>query len=373
MNRNHSLALVVACSVALSAGFGEAASSGTFGGWRVSGGAKFGFGLRTRLNSTVPQSFYSSQTSSALGPGAAIGTTLIGGTRVDFIDGAFIDPVSGTWTSPFTQNWRIPVSGVDTTLGTMNFYSQQISGSSVNASGGDDDVGYGASIALERTVFAHESGFGLDFGISLDWMRANDCYRSGNSGLYLSRTRYTYTPTPATGNATVMAGIIAGALTPSGGYYGAGSPTGIGPVLDYSDFTAATITSTSTTSGYSMSASGDYEEWEILLMLKPWYEVTPWWRLTGTVGLAVTRSEFAYSVMADFGQDGVYRSSNTMAEWRCCPIAGLGTIVKVGAFDVSCDFLVRIAPGDMTVNADGVSGKIEKPDCFLRLAAGLDF
>ena len=369
MKKSPLIAFVAACAVAIAATEATASTAGTFGGWRISSGGKFGFGLKTRLNSTVPQSFYSSATSPALGSGAAIGAALMSGTRVDFINGAFIDPTS-SYAVPNTQNWQIPVSDLDTTLKTLTFYSQQISGSSVNAAGRDDDaVSYGASIELERTLFAHESGFGLDFGVSLDWMRANNCFKISGSGLYLSRTRYTYTPSSPTVNSALFSGL----LPVYGGYYGIGSPTLAGTPLNYGDFNGSTITTSSTTSGYSMDASGDYEEWEILLLLKPWYEIKPWWRVNATIGLGVTRSEFEYTVMANFGQDGVYRSRNTTAEWRCCPVAGVGTLVKVWEIDLSCDFLVRISPDSMSIRGEGISGTIEKPDCILRLAAGIDF
>lgn len=339
-----------------------------FGPWRVSAGGNMGFGLKTKMGFSAPRSSYSTATSQAIGSPSDISERLANGERVSFLGGAFIDPSSGNMSAPYTQNWRIPVSGLDRTTGAMTLNSAQLGGISGSAS--DSASVYGASLELARTLYAHESGFGVDFAFGVSWMKRNGCFKAKASGTYMDSSSYVYTPSAGSSNYAVLTSPY---LQESGGYYGAGGSGGFGPVLDYSDFGAGTIDYSSYTGHYSINATGDYEEWEFAFMLKPWWEVTDFWRLTGTLGLGVTRSEFDYSVSASFGEGGRYVSHKTFDEWRCYGIAGLGSTVRICSFDISLDVLARFCQKDMDIHSESVNGSIEKPDLVLRLALGYEF
>ena len=339
-----------------------------FGAWRVSAGGNICFGLKTKLGFNAPSRMYSGPTSPVLGSPADIASRLASGGRVEFLDGAFIDP-NGLMLAPNTQNWRFPVSSVDRATGEVVLNSAQRA-DGVGGRGSDDDTAFGASIELARTLYAHEGGFGVDFAFGLSWMRCNNCFKASSSGTYASNSRYVYTPTAGSWNETLLK---TAPLTPSGGYYGAGTGTGMGPVLDWTDFGPNTISQTGSPAAYSLHASGDYEEWAFSFMLKPWWEVTDWWRLTGTIGLGTARSEFDCTVSGVFGSSGTYSSHDKFHEWKCYGIGGMGTVFRLWCVDLSFDILARFCNDDMSIRSESLSGKIEKPDVILSCALGFEF
>ncbi len=372
MNRLHlAIAAVLASSVAPAAAETPGADAGAeFLGWRVSAGGSVGFGLKTKLGFRAPRSVYSGPTSPAVGSPADIASRLESGGRVGFLGGAYIDPDGGEMASPYTQNWRLPVSSLNRDTGKVTLDSVQMSDRGISGRGSDDDTAFGANIELSRTVYAHESGFGLDLAAGFSWMRRNNCFKASSSGTYADNSRYVYTPTPGSMNQAVLSSPV---LSPSGGYYGAGSNTGMGPVLDWSDFGPATISQTGGTGQYSIDASGDYEEWALSLMLKPWWEMTDWWRLTGTIGAGFSRSEFDATVSATFGESGKYGSREKFHDWQCYGIGGVGTVFRLWRMDLSFDVLARFCQDDMKIHSETLSGKIEKPNVVLCVALGFDF
>jgi len=144
-------------------------------------------------------------------------------------------------------------------------------------------------------------------------------------------------------------------------------------VLDWSDFGEDTISASTERLGYNVNASGDYEEWELSFMLRPWYEVTDWFRVNVTAGLGLTRSEFDYSVLAAMGGGRNHSIHSSEEEWRAYGLLGAGVLLRAWMFDVSCDVLARLGQSDMDINGEAVRGKVEKPDLFVRLAVGFEF
>jgi len=341
----------------------------TLGSWRLSAGANFGFGLKAKMSYAAPSSFYATPTAADMGSAADIGRRLASGEGVRFLNGAYIAP-DEAMQAPYTQNWRFPVSGLDRDTGRLSFETAQLDPGGVTAAGSDDSGANGASIELSRTLFADERGFGLDLAIGVSYLRARNFFRMRGGGRYLGRTKYVYTPTPGSMNANVLTSSF---LSPSDGYYGSGGAEGIGAVLDWSDFGEDTISSSSEHYSYNVDASGDYEEWELSLMLKPWYEVTDWFLVDATVGVGLTRSEFEYSTAAAIDGAGIYSSHGSEDEWRLYGLAGAGVLFRAWSFDVSCDILARIGQRDMDVSGGPLRGKIEKPDFIVRLAVGFEF
>ena len=342
-----------------------------FGKWRVSASGVLGFGLKTKLGFSVPGSYYATATSPAVGTPSEIADRLAAGERVEFLDGAFIDPSSGDYLSPYTQNWRLPVSQLNGLTGAMTFNSTQLNANGISGHGSDDACAYGASVELSRTLYAHEDGYGVDLAIAFSMMRRNKCFRAKSSGTYMGNSSYVYTPSSGSTNEEILK---SGHLQDNDGYYGLGQPDGFGPVLDWSDFGAGSMTYDSSAAPYSIRASGDYEEMEFAFMLRPWWEITDYWRLTGTIGLGVTRSEFDYAVNASFGDGGRYSAHRTYDEWNCYGIAGLGTVVRVWKdVDVSLDFIARFCQDDMHIHNETINGTIEKPSYMVRIAVGYEF
>ncbi len=341
-----------------------------FYGWRVSAGGFAGFGLKTKLRFAVPERVYSGPTSPAVGSPADIAAALAGGRRVSFLNGAYVDP-SGNYEGTFTQNWRFPASSVDRTTGAVRLDSAQIDGAGMSGRGSDDKTAFGASVELARTLYAHEDGFGVDLAVGFSWMRRNNCFKGRSGGKYMDRSSYLYTPTPNGSNQAILTSPY---IQPTDGYYGSGSAGGFAPVLDWSDLGPGTIEQiSSTSSSYSLYAEGDYEEWNALLMAKPWWALTDWWLLTGTLGVGVSRSEFEIDVSGRFGDGGSYSSHRTTDKWDCYGVGGFGVMFRVWRLDLSCDVLARFCQNDIKVHSEAVSGRIEKPDVFVCCAVGFEF
>ena len=341
----------------------------SFGAWRVSAGPNFGFGLKTRMTCVTPSSLFPVTTSPYVGSGADIARKLAAGEEVRFMDGAFISP-SGVMPAPFTQNWQVPESSLDRTTGTIVFESVQAEAGRSAARETDDSDANGVSLELSRTLFADERGFGLDFAFGLSWLKADDCFKMRGGGGYYTRTGYTYTPSAGSINAR---NFTSPRIEPSGGYYGSGGTPGIGLVMDWSDINEDTVSVSSQSFGSTMDASGDYEEWELSFMLRPWYEVTGWMRIHATAGLGLTRSEFEYSVLAASDGLGARSVRGSEKEWRAYGLLGGGVLLRAWMFDVSCDVLARIGQHDMDVDGELMHGKVEKPDLFARIAVGVEF
>ena len=351
-------------------GTGGREASANFGPWRVSAGGVIGFGLRTKLGFRSPGPAYSGPSSPALGSPADIAARLAAGGRLDFLDGAYIDP-SGRMPAPYTQNWRFPAAALDRSTGAVTLHSAQAAEAAAGA-GSDADAAFGASIELSRTLYAHKSGFGVDIAAGLSWMRRKNCFKAAASSPYADDSTYVYTPSAGSANKAVLTSPF---LEPSGGYYGAGTAGGIAPVFDWSDIGPATLSQMSGPGAGAgwLRATGDYEEWSVSLALKPWWEVTDWWHLTGTLGAGAARSEFDCTVSGAFGGSGAYYSHDTFHEWRCYGIGGIGTAFRIWRIDVSFDVLARFCQDGMDIRTDTLRGKIEKPDVVFAFALGFSF
>ena len=350
------------------AGARESAAS-SFCGWRVSAGGAMGFGLKTKMRFAVPGRVYLGPSSPAAGSPAAIKDALDGGQRVSFLDGAYIDPESDM-SSPYTQNWRFPEAAVDRSTGSVSLQSAQFADGGMSGCGSDTEAAFGASAELARTLYAHEDGFGVDLALGFAWMRRNNCFKAHAAGTYVDRSSYVYTPTSGSMNEAVL---TSPGLSPSGGYYGAGVASGMGPVLDWSDFGPGTLSQTSSSGSYSLCGEGDYEEWDLRVMFKPWWAVTDWFLLTGTIGMGVSRGKFEYEVSGRFDATGGYSSHRTVDKWDCYGVAGGGVAFRLWQVELSCDVLARFLQDDLKVHSEAMSGRIEKPDLLVLVALGYAF
>jgi len=362
-------------------------------GWSISGGGNFGFGLKTDLRTSPANAM---KNMPALYPAlgrtkqAAVDAATIkrGGDRYDYDgSGSYIDPKSSLSDKRYTVNWNLPDSAVRGTGAGRYFELDDGSWGEVVSSqqtqqnvgdSGDSAVTYGASIELSHGLWASEDGnWGVDFAFGLTWMRANDCFRSGGVA--------------ATRNATVDRGkavtTITGPFFALPWAYAEADGTWGNGTYDGSDYTrnafeldldsAQTMAQTTSSQTYSdslyLSANGNYEEWELAFMLRPWYDITDWLCVHGTIGLGVTRSSFDYSMEAICNGSAVYCSSEEFDEWRCYGLAGGGLLFRVWDFDLSCDGLFRWCQQDMEIDGKDIHGSIEKPCAVLRLGLSYSF
>ena len=384
--------------------FTLAAGETGFYGWRVSGGGNFTFGLKTKgLNVRTANAIGRIPAVPGMGlPGSAADlsahTPVTEGDRVNYSDDGtyFIDPKSSYYEQAAgkTWNWSLPAAAItqngdvyslDYSYGAWGDQTviEKIRQEQIN--GGSDEACYGASIQLDRTLWASEDArWGVDAAIGLTWTKANNCYRASSSCCYrrdVSNQSGTYR-TYSTDSSFISAGPELQDGTWGGGqYYGMFDEfdelTGrVAPWIDLNKLKTEAVAAGKPeeySESMSISARGDYEEWEISILVKPWYCLTDWWRVNAAIGLGITRSEFDFAMNAAFNGEQIYSSQQTFEEWRCYGLAGLGTTFRLWRVDLSCDVLARWCQDDMDIDGRDVSGTLEKPNLALRIALGFEF
>ena len=158
------------------------------------------------------------------------------------------------------------------------------------------------------------------------------------------------------------------------GSYGAGTYDGPGPVLDLGggDLTVshrwANISSSSRSSSYYLHAEGDYEDIEMTFAVKPFWDVTDWLRLRGTLGVAVSRTHFTFDV------DGQgYSSRQRFDDWAVYGVGGLGGMLRWENFCLGVDFIARFLDDDIEIRGRDVRGSVERAPWMLTVYAGYEF
>ena len=389
-----SLAILVACGGFIETALPAAAGEGGFYGWRVSGGGNFAFGLKTSLGvkpgnamtrlPSVPAATFSSSEAEVKAK-----YEINGSKRVTFADGGYIDP-NTTWTAGAdgTVNWLIPASALTggKLIESVDFETRTSGGGEINSRtvfGGDDDTAYGASVQLDRTLWASEDNrWGVDAAIGLTWLKADDCFRA--SGVGATRNFSSETGRYVTEIDTSEILQNEGKTDYGNGTVDGSDPTRYSPVIGWGNFDTSWGTkvnqyveyvssSSAGTGTMTLDARGDYEEWEISLLVKPWYCLTDWWRVNAAIGLGITRSEFDFAMNAAFNGEQIYSSQQTFEEWRCYGLAGLGTTFRLWRVDLSADVLARWCQDDMNIDGRDVNGSMEKPNLALRVALGIEF
>jgi len=393
MNIRNFCALVSAVSLVSAAGGADEESS--LWGWSVSGGANFGFGLKSDLQvSPVNAMRNMPNRTISVGPtrkaAAAASKPVAGGSRVNYGNGYYIDPSSSWGDTPGneseTWNWKLPDSAVVGEGAGRHFEMDGAEWGEVvsqvqdvrNLTADDSSGAYGASVELCHGLWMSEDAkWGVDFAFGVSWLKSIDCFKA--SGVAARRSA-----TVENGDSTVN---IPGeffaskyARAEDDGTWGNGTYNGDDPsrdqyLIDLDRITTSTRTLGS--SGYSdsmtISARGDYEELELSGLLRPWYDVNDWLCVHAALGLGVTRSSFQYWLDAYSSGSTIYQSSEEFSEWRCYGIAGGGLLFRIWDFDLSCDGLFRWCQRDMDINGRDVHGSIEKPWAVVRVGLSYAF
>ena len=341
-------------------------------GWRFSFGPQFGFNASGRLGvkgGAVP--LPASSFSSTRGAAQAAGDSIAVGTgRTTFGNGAFVDPNDAAGVPGETWNWYIPAG--QTHQGSMSFANAYSEHSTVyEAVGGsdkDDNWSVGTSFGIDRAVwtcgdFGVEVGFNFAFFLKDDWFK-------GSSGGYVRRDTYTdgsYLTDVSMGNAEVMNDPWT--KNPDGSY-GAGTYDGPGPVISLDEIAVShrwgTEKSRSTTSfSGPFSIRGDLQMYEFQLALKPYYELTEWFMIRGTFGVGLDYRNFDVKVSG--------LGSETVDDWDCYMVYGLGGMFHWKGICLGADFLGKVFDDDLDVDTKYVNGSIGNAKWGFRAYVGYEF
>lgn len=341
-------------------------------GWRLTVGPQFNFNAKGRLgvkSGAIPTpASYSSSTKAAaqaVGDGISVGTG-----RTDFPNGGYIDPNDAAGIAGETWNWRIPAGQL---TGTQTSFSHPYAEQTTTYSaigGGDKDDGYsvGANFGLDRTVWKW-GDFGVDVGFNFSFFIKDNWYK-GQAGGYTRTDTHksgSYNTDVNLGNADVLGDPWA--HNPDGSY-GAGSFDGPGPVLSVGDISVshswgAEQTSVSRSAYGPFSIRGDLQMYEFQFALKPYYELTDWFMLRGTLGVGLDYRNL------DVRVSGIGKSSED--DWDCYMVCGLGGMFHWNDICLGADFLRKVFDDDMDVNTRYVRGSVDNAVWIFRVYVGYEF
>ena len=351
-------------------------------GWRVSVGGAMNGNMRTKVgvrpDGAWRQGIYGGEraaggASRAAAQAAGDAYDSMNGGRADFPNGGFIDPNSSR-TEPGTWNWYIPAGALDNggNMTVVNsYYESAFSESSRRVSSKDDDCTAGFNVGLDRELW-RKGDFGVDLGVGFSYFFGHNFFRASGAAYSLQETGESgdYVTDIAFSPVVVNDPWAQNA----DGSYGAGTYDGPGPVLDLSggDITVshrwANQSSYSRSSSYRLRASGDYEELEMMFAAKPFWEVTDWFRVRGTLGVAVSRTHFTFDV------DGPeYSSRQRFDDWAVYGVGGLGGMFSWKGVCLGFDVLARFLDDDIEIRGRDVRGSVERSPWMLTVYVGYAF
>lgn len=350
-------------------------------GWRLVGGANYSGGLKTSLRTDA-------RGAAGLLPAAPVGGLtraqaearargVLTGGRAEFGGGAFIDPdYAGAGVMPgSTWNWHAPAGAYSG--GRMEFVQEWREVRSAlegdgSAGGKDEHDLPGFTIELQRNL-GQWGGFGVDMGFGFSYFRRSNVFRA--SGVAYRRTDTVESGRHVTG-VEMDAGLADWARNPDGSY-GAGTWDGPGALMPVGAgaFTFSSVAGAGRTETHAVwaDARADWEELELAWTLKPYYDVTDWFRVVGTFGAGVSRGALDFE-MAMRGDGGAARGAGErFREWTVYGVGGLGGMFRYSHMCVGFDFLARFLGDDMDVDGRSVRGKVERGDWTFRVYGGVEF
>lgn len=371
------------------------------GGWRLSAGAVYDFGAKA-TGRLCPRQGYVSPYRAGLSRAEAekLGGGTRSGTRLEFANGAWIDtndPVCEEGDDfGKTRFYKFPAATWD---GSRTFALGSADYSEVNtfipAAGSfdrafsDDSGMLGVNIELSRNLYHDEDyGWGLDMALAFQYFKHNGllslasrwfngasthAYGTRASGLRLDNGKGTYSKCN---------------WSPDGSFYGSGGvqagpgryvdeTTGedvyAGPIsFDLDDLGGRDFFASDASYG-SMRANGDYENMELILLVRPYYDIFEWLRISATLGLVVSRQDLDLTmfVMRDERLD--YRSSRDFSQWDVYGVAGGGLMLYYKDFTLSVDILARFLDDDLDFSGRYVEGEVQRGRVMLKLSIGYEF
>lgn len=407
MNANRML--VVAVALATLSAFADGWTV-LDGGWRISGGAVYDPGVKTSLRFTPRVSYTSpfaagrsKADAQSLGQGdlkKGAGGEL---TRREFQNGAWIDTadpaVAGqgeqagyTWYYKFPQGtW----DGGDSFLLGSADYSEVRSWSSnpqVAQSHADDEAGVlGFNIELSRNLYHDEEhNWGVDVGFAVQYFKHNGIFDMFSSwthgGSRQRRGNYSASVDLPRGTVPDMGDDYSWGGETGSRYFGVdgtlkgdryvnsyGEGTQAGPIPGSSLQLRNTESIRTDSSSGSLRADGDYDNLELMLLAHPYYDVTEWLRISGTVGLVVSRQDLDFTMTIRRDNEIDYRSARDFSQWDVYGVAGGGLMLRYEDFTLSGDILARFLDDDLTVDDPYAHGTIERGRWMIKLSIGYEF
>ena len=358
-------AALLACVVA----FADDGFNTSWGdGWRLTVGPQFNFMTKGRVG--VKGSAIPVPASSRSGGGTSGDQISIGSGRTDFPNGAYIDPDDAAGVAGETWNWHVPAGALND--GTMSFANSYYERSTVyTAAGGsdkDNSSPVGVAFGLDRTVWKW-GDFGVDAGFNFSFFMKDDWFKGSAGG-------YTRTDTVRSGSeiTDVSLGNTDVLSDPwsqnADGSYGVGTYDGPGPVLSLDEISVsqrsgAVRSHTSTTSYGPFSIRGDLQVYEFQLALKPYWEVTDWFMLRGTLGVGLDYRNF------DVRASGLGKDSER--DWDCYMLCGLGGMFHWKGICLGADVLRKVFDDDMDIDTRYMSGSVGNAEWVLRVYVGYEF
>lgn len=375
------------------AGVGAFAQAGEGEGgdtsWRVTAGGAMGWGLRMH-GGVKSHGAWTRAVSGAAGRRPAQGTSRaeaqatgdsygdFSGGRVDFPNGGFIDPDDSGDSATETWNWYLPAGALDNG-GTMTLsvpYFEEYASESFNGiAGGDDGCEAGFSLGLDREVWRHGS-FGVDVGGLFSSFRKDGFFKAG--GRAFGRTESSASGAYVTDLTFSPAVVDDPWAQNDDGSYGAGSFNGPGPTLNLGGGDVlvthrwANGPGASSSSSYSLRAKGDYSETELVVAAKPWWEPVDWFRVQGTLGVAVARAHAKFDVEGH-GAGTAYSSRQRFDDWFVYGVGGLGGMFRYRRICLGFEFLARFLDDGMKIHGRDVSGRIDRGHGMFRVYFGWEF
>lgn len=362
-------------------------------GWRVSGGATFDPGVNVRISGNQHE-FY--RTPFIVGDTRAAAEAKANGvavspTRKQYPNGAWIDMndpgIAGDMPGK-TGYYKFPGrpgennSGSVFSLGTARYAEVSVDGAdagSVSAYDSDRVGMPGFYVEVAHELYAdQEYRWGVDFAFAFQYFIRKNAWRQDTSWKSSSRID------EGGYSASIDAGDVYAGDDPDedwnwrDGYYGSGdfSDDGFAGYAGPIDGGAVSVNSfhgsrTDTSSG-SMHSRADYDNMELLFTIRPYYDVTDWFRIVGTVGIAVSRQDL--DVSTTVVRDGAVRHyGRDFSQWDVYGTAGLGAQFRYKDFTLGFDFLARFFDDDLAVRDPYLNGSVERSNWYLRVGLGYSF
>ena len=342
-------------------------------GWRFSVGPQFNFNASGRLGVKggaipLPAASFSSTRGAAKAAGDRISE---GSWPLTLPNGAFVNPNDAAGIPGETWNWYVPAGQMRN--GSMSFANAYSEHSTVyEAVGGSDkdsNWSVGTSFGIDRAIWTY-GDFGVDVGFNFafflkdDWFKGSaGGYRRTDSvieGEYLTDVNF---------NPDVVNDPWA--QNPDGSW-GVGTYEGPGPILDLNNGDVAVshrwgAESSRSTTSFSgpFSIRGNLQMYEFQLALKPYYELTEWFMVRGTLGVGLDYRNFDVKVSGLGGE--------TVDDWDCYMVYGLGGMFHWKGICFGADFLGKVFDDDLDVDTKYVNGSIGNAKWGFRAYVGYEF
>ena len=357
------------------------------GGWRISVGGAYNAPVKVGLNFS-PIRFSGGRVALPGGyPTRADAEKIAAGTQVSdtrrnyTADGkVFVDTddyrsakggmEAGTW------NVQVPYDSWDGdsfVLASAEYVEVRQVGSGrgeLKLNGSDESAMPGVSVELSRNLYHNKDyKFGVDIAFLFSYFFQTDLYKTkscAQSDLY-ERKHGTIKS-----SISPVSGVREEMWRDSEGYYGAGSYYGPGPVFNDPVMSAVDGPTTLISNSSWFRARGDYRDLEMALALRPYYDILDWLRFYGTIGVAVSWSEFDLKVRYN-GNNGYLRYKRRYDDWDVHGIAGLGLLARWKDFTLGFDFMARFLQDDLSIHDRIVRGSLERSEWMFRCMLGYEF